>query len=86
MSGEQQIACIQAICMSIRQIAAIDFPAYGSLYFVDAPLHSASTLPLTQGFCVGPHCGNRHWDCNVGEAKYYHSTKPNRGSWPHLTA
>lgn len=86
MSGEQQIACIRAICISIQQIAAIDFPAYGSLYFADAPLHSTSTLPLTQGFCIGPHCGTRYWDCNVGEARFYNSTKPNRGPWSHLTA
>ena len=79
MSGEQQIVCIQAICMSIQQIAVIDFPAYGSLYFIDAPLHSACTLPFTQSFCIGSHCGTRYWDCNVGEARYYNSTKPNRG-------
>ncbi len=34
----------------------IELPAYGSLYFADAPLDSASTLPLAQGFCMGPHC------------------------------
>ncbi|KAL9099824.1 MAG: hypothetical protein Q9163_004727 [Psora crenata] len=86
MSGEQQIACIKAIFMSIQQLAAIDFPAYGSLYFADAPLHPTFMLPLTPGFCIGPHCGTRYWDCNVGEARYYNSTKPNRGPWPHLTA
>ena len=34
----------------------IEFPAYGSLYFADAPLDSASTLPLARDFCIGPHC------------------------------
>ena len=79
MSGEQQITCIQAIWINIQKLAAIDFPVYGSLYFVDVPLHSASTLLLTQGFCIGPYCGTKYWDCNIGEARYYNSTKPNRG-------
>ena len=65
--------------MSIKQIAAIDFPAYGSLYFANAPLRSTSALPLKQDFCIGPHCGTRYWDCNVGEVRYYNLTKPNRG-------
>jgi len=34
----------------------IELPAYGSLYFTDTPLDSALTLPLAQGFCMGPHC------------------------------
>lgn len=79
MSGEQQIACIQAISTNIQQIAAIKFPAYGSLYFAEIPIDSTSKVPLAQGFCVGPHCGTRYWDCNIGEARYYISIKPNRG-------
>ena len=79
MSGEQKIACIQAISTNIQQIAAIKFPAYGSLYFADIPIDSASKVPLAQGFCIGPHCGTRYWDCNIGEARYYISIKPNRG-------
>ncbi len=59
MSGELQIACIQAISMTIQQIAAIKFPAYGSLYFSDISIDSASKLPLAQGFWVGPHGGTR---------------------------
>ena len=79
MSGEQQIACIEAITRNIQQIAAIDFTAYGSIYFADSSFHPASVLPLGQGFCIGPHCGARYWDCNVGESRFYNLTKPNRG-------
>ncbi|KAL9123779.1 MAG: hypothetical protein Q9217_006825 [Psora testacea] len=86
MSGEQQIACIQAIFTNVQQIAAIKFPAYGSLYFADIPIDSASKVPLAQGFCIGPHCGTRYWDCNIGEARYYISIKPNRGPWSDLAA
>ncbi|KAI4287425.1 MAG: hypothetical protein L6R35_003318 [Caloplaca aegaea] len=86
MSGEQQIACVQAISTNIQQIAAIKFPAYGSLYFAEIPIDSTSKVPLAQGFCVGPHCGTRYWDCNIGEARYYVLIKPNRGPWSDLAA
>ncbi|KAL8943576.1 MAG: hypothetical protein Q9211_000930 [Gyalolechia sp. 1 TL-2023] len=86
MSGEQQITCIEAISRNIQQIAAIEFPAYGSLYFSDIPIDSAIKVPLAQGFCVGPHCGTRFWDCNIGENRYYTSIKPNRGPWSNLAA
>lgn len=79
MSGVQQIDCIQAISRNIQQIAAINFPAYGSLYFADAPLDPISKVPLTQAYSIGPHCGTRYWDCSAGDTRYYHSTKPNRG-------
>lgn len=84
--GEQQIACIQAISKSIQQIAAMEFPTYGSLYFADAPLDSASTLPLATGFCIGPHCGTRYWNCNAGEARYYNSTMPDRAPCEFLSS
>lgn len=70
MSGGQRISCIHAISTTIQQISAIKFPAYGSLYFDDIPIQSAFKVPLAQSFCIGPHCGTRYWDCNVGEARY----------------
>ncbi len=79
MSGEQQIACIQAISTNIQQIAAIKFPAFGSLYFADSPIDSTSKVPLAQGFWVGPHYGSRYWDYNIGEARYYISIPPSKG-------
>lgn len=79
MSADQQFDCIRAISTNIQQLTAINFPAYGSLYFADIPIGSASKVPVAQGFCVGPHCGTRYWDCSVGEARYYNSVKPNRG-------
>ena len=79
MSKEQKIDCIRAIFTNIQQITALKFPAYGSLYFDNHPIDSASKVPLTKGFCIGPHCGTRYWDCNVGEARYYTATTPNRG-------
>ncbi|KAL9576096.1 MAG: hypothetical protein Q9212_007389 [Teloschistes hypoglaucus] len=86
MSAKQKFVFIQAISKNVQQIAAIDFPAYGSLYFADVPIDSASKVPFTPGFCIGPHCGTMYWDCNVGEARYYISVKPNRGPWSGLAA
>jgi hypothetical protein len=79
MSGDQQIRCIDAIYRKVKEMVDVKFPAYGSLYFVDAPLNSASKQPLDQKFCIGPHCGAMYWNCNVGESRYYHNTKPNQG-------
>ncbi|MCJ1382441.1 hypothetical protein MMC17_005554 [Xylographa soralifera] len=86
MSGVQKIACIEAISRNIQQIAAIKFPVYGSLYFSDVPIDSASKVPLAQGFCIGAHCGTKYWACNIGEVRYYISIKPNRGPWFDLAA
>ena len=79
MSGEQKIACIHAISTNIQQIAEIEFSVHGSLYFAGISIDSASKVPISQGFCIGPHCGKKYWDCNVGEVRYYTSIKPNRG-------
>lgn len=65
MSGEQRISCIHAISTNVQQITAIKFPAYGSLYFDNRSIESASKVPLAQGFCIGPHCGTRYWECNI---------------------
>lgn len=79
MAGDQQIRCIDAIYQKLKEMVDIEFSAYGSLYFVDSPLDSATTQPLGQGFCIGPHCGPIFWNCNTGAHKYYHKIKPNQG-------
>lgn len=79
MAGDQQIRCIDAIYQKLKDMVDIKFPAYGSLYFVDAPLDSASKQPLNQRYCIGPHCGAMYWNCNIGESRYYYNIKPNQG-------
>lgn len=79
LAGCQQIRCINAIFQKIKEIATVEFPAYGSLYHVNAPLSSTSKVPLNQDVCIGPHCGPMYWNCNPGEPRYYHNTKPNQG-------
>lgn len=77
MSGDQKVRCIDAIYRKLGQMADINFPAYGSLYFSTTPLEPLSRLPLDEGFCVGPHCGTRYWSC--GDHRYYQHTVPNHG-------
>ena len=81
MSGEQQLVCIIAICMDVKQMAAIEFPAYGSLYLADVRIEPVLKQPYKPGYVIGPHCGT-YWDCNVGEARYY-SREPSRGPCKH---
>ncbi|KFY77520.1 hypothetical protein V498_09310 [Pseudogymnoascus sp. VKM F-4517 (FW-2822)] len=86
MAMDQQISCIDAIYRKLKEVVDIKFPAYGSVYFADISLDSASKRPLNKNFSIGPHCSSRYWDCNVGESRYHHNTKPNRGPWDDLTA
>ncbi|KAJ9660085.1 hypothetical protein H2198_002782 [Neophaeococcomyces mojaviensis] len=79
MTGVQQIGCIDAIIQKLKEMAEIEFPAYGSLYCADTSLKLGSQIPLGQNFDIGPHCGAMYWDCNVAGPRFYHNVKPNRG-------
>ena len=79
MTGDQQIRCIKAIYQRVKEMVDLKFPVYGSLYFNDSPLGSASQHKLKQGFSTGPHCGAMYWNCHVGESRYYHNVAPNQG-------
>jgi len=79
MAIDKKLGCIEAIYQKVKELADIKFPAYGSLYSVNATLDCSSKKKLNESFCIGPHCGTRYWDCNVGESRYYHTTSPNPG-------
>ena len=79
MDAVQQIRCIGSIVRNIRKTTALTFSAYGSLYFTDSFIGLDSKIPVDRRFCVGPYCTTRYWDCNVDDARYYVSIKPNRG-------
>ncbi|KAJ5437793.1 uncharacterized protein N7458_008791 [Penicillium daleae] len=66
-----------AIYRKLRETAEINFPAYGSLYFVITLFEPSSRLPLDGDFCIGPHCGTRYW--SYGDHRYYQHTVPNQG-------
>ncbi|MCJ1245021.1 hypothetical protein MMC30_002222 [Trapelia coarctata] len=82
MDPAQRINFIGSICETIKQMATIEFPAYGSIYFVDAPIDSSLKQAFVPGFCIGPNCEPRYWE----KTRYYDFIKPNRGPWPDLTA
>ncbi|KAJ5981547.1 hypothetical protein N7522_013583 [Penicillium canescens] len=50
MNPEQHMLCTKALSLTMKKMASLDFPAYGSLYFSDAPLDSDSKIPFEQGF------------------------------------
>ncbi|KAE8357051.1 hypothetical protein BDV28DRAFT_154324 [Aspergillus coremiiformis] len=81
LAGDQKIRCIHSIYQKLREVIDLDFPAFGSLYSLDSRLNHESRQPVEGGFCVGPHCGPRYWDCGVGERRYYHIVKANHGPW-----
>jgi hypothetical protein len=57
MDVSKQIRCIEVICQKLKEIVDLTFPAYGSLYFAKTVNLPTSKLPLSQEFCIGPHCG-----------------------------
>ncbi|KAL9033738.1 MAG: hypothetical protein Q9180_005789, partial [Flavoplaca navasiana] len=79
MSLKQRVACTGAIVRNVKQMAALEFHDYGSLYFDNVEIDSAMKHACTPGYVIGPHCGTTYWDCEVREQKYYSSAKPNRG-------
>lgn len=78
--------CTKALSLTIRAMASLDFPAYGSLYFADAPLDSNFKIPFEQGFCVGPHCSPVFWNRSPGEHDLYRGPSPNCGPWSDLAS
>lgn len=73
--------CIKSILSNILKMSELEFPAYGSLYFSTATFLGASPVQRVNDpmYCIGPHCGHKYWDCNVGEPRYYAFGAPNRG-------
>ncbi|KAE8383408.1 hypothetical protein BDV26DRAFT_277328 [Aspergillus bertholletiae] len=83
MMGDQRVRCIDAVYRKVKELVDLRFPAFRSLYFANTP-DFGGVRPLEYEFCIGPHCGTRYRDCNVGEQRYYHSVEPNRGPWSNI--
>jgi hypothetical protein len=54
MDSLQHLLCTEALSKMIQDMASLDFPAYGNIYFEDAPLEEHLKIPLEDGFCIGP--------------------------------
>lgn len=87
MAGDQKVRCIDAVYRTMKGMVDLEQPAFGSIYFSDAPFDSAFKKHLDNDFCIGPHCSPRYWECRAGEQRYYRYTKPNHGPCkPHAVA
>lgn len=69
MSGDEKVKCIDAIYRKLKDVAGIEFPAYGSLYFRNSLPGSFLTIPIQDKFCIGPHCSTRYWNCENGRSE-----------------
>lgn len=80
MSESQQIICVKSIVEKIGQLTDLDFPSYGSIYFAGKPSFAESSgVAIDPGFCVGPNCSPRYWNCNIGSPRNYGEKGPNCG-------
>lgn len=85
MTSLQHMRCVKELSMMIKEMVAITFPGYGSLYFSDAPFDPHLKLELDHGFCIGPHCESTYWNCNTNENRIYGNSNNNHGPWLNLT-
>lgn len=79
MNAHQHMLAVKALGTTAKELASLDFPAYDCLYTTDVRLPGSSLIPLSDGFCIGPHCGPRHWPCDPGDERSYERRLPNRG-------
>ncbi|KAH7371718.1 kinase-like domain-containing protein [Pyrenochaeta sp. MPI-SDFR-AT-0127] len=85
MSPHQHMLCVN-VTFLMAKMGSLEFPVYGSLYFADAPIDPSLKSNFVKGFCIGPHCGTKYWDCKPGEVRFYAERPPNRGPWADLTS
>jgi len=79
MSSYDHVRLIQNASLMIKQMAAIDFSGYGSLYFTDAPIDDVHKKAIGDGFCIGPHCGALYWNSAPGETSLYGASSADHG-------
>ncbi|KAF2813728.1 uncharacterized protein BDZ99DRAFT_567476 [Mytilinidion resinicola] len=86
MTPLQHLTCVEHLAEMVIEMVRLPFPAFGSLYFANAPIDYASRIEFAEGFCIGPHCGRTYWDRNASEARFYKERPPNQGPWADLEA
>lgn len=87
MDSPQHMLCTKALSLKLHEMANLDFPAYGNIYFSDAPIGDASLkIPLEDGFCIGPYCNPFFLNCGVGEPELYGQSSSIHGpcKWKYL--
>jgi hypothetical protein len=71
MSVLDHLQIVKSVSNMIGQMTELEFPAFGSIYFRDAPIDPALKIKFDNGFCIGPHCGPVFWNCGPGETALY---------------
>ena len=66
MDNEQRFECTQTLSKWLADMARLDFPAYGSIYFEGA-IDPEIAITIGNGFCIGPFCNPLYWNCGPGE-------------------
>lgn len=75
--AHERIKCIGAIYETLKDLAKLKFPAYGSLYFTDEMMGQSSIELQDSAFCIGPSSRSRYWDYT--DPQYFERVLPNRG-------
>ena len=70
MTLAQRLSCITSISTKMQHLVEMNFPAYGSIYFADAPVEGTKKIWLNDHYCIGPSCAPRYWDCQVDDSKF----------------
>ncbi|KAF2452260.1 kinase-like domain-containing protein [Lineolata rhizophorae] len=81
MSTHQHMLCVKSLATLVKEMMTLNFPAFGSIYFADAPIEPAIKIRLAEGFCIGPHCGAPVWPCSPVELSLYGEKMSRRGPW-----
>ncbi|QVM11227.1 hypothetical protein D8B26_005880 [Coccidioides posadasii str. Silveira] len=86
MDGLQHMQCTKHLSLKIPKMTSLNFPAYGNIYFSDAPIEAALKVPLQDDdrFCIGPYCSPLFWHRGAGEPELYGEPSENRGPWKTL--
>ena len=63
MTELQHIELIESVAGLVKELCALNFGAFGSLYFSTAE-KPAGALPIDEEYCIGPHCGRQFWGQN----------------------
>jgi hypothetical protein len=81
MNMHQHMLCTKAVSLQVKEMALLKLPAFGSLYFLDAPIDETKKILIDDIFCTGPHCSPVFWNCNPGELELYGGLSPNCGPY-----
>lgn len=79
MNGRQHLDCIKKLVEYMRDLSKLAFPAFGCLYFDNAPLPAGFKVDLGDGFCIGPSCYPDYWPTPPSEPRFYDRRPANHG-------